>query len=340
MKTPKVLLLLALIGGATGSCEFLPLTAPSAHTPVASAPTLELSNVLQITDDQFLYRNPEWSPDGASIAVARNRSNQTPAGPSPFRWEIVLIDPQTLESKSLSVGEDYSLTYPTWSPGGDQLAFIAYDGELNHLITYSIASGEWKDLGCQFCDFSTWRALGNEIFAGALLGAGPGQSGEFGIVTVNPSSGDWLTERRIGEPYWGPFTVSPGGETAILPDRDCIGIWQYSFPSRELTALVDAANQEECDPQLSFDGTKLAYTTKDLPSIAPTSLVVSDADGSSPFTLLNPTLAVYQIHDLTWSPDGSKIAFAYGLFSLTSPAVSTLYTVDVPPELRPSALDS
>ena len=339
MQTTKLVVLLALIGTTTGSCEFLPPTTPSAHTPVASAPTLELANVRRVTDDRFLYRSPAWSPDGTSIAVARNRSNQTPAGPNPFRWEIVLINLESLELQPISIGEDYSLTFPTWSPSGDELAFIAYDGELNRLITYSIVSGVWNELGCDFCDFPKWQSLDNEIFAAALLGAGPGQSGEFGIVTVDPSSGNWLTERRIGEPYWGPFTVSPGGDTALLPDIDCTGIWQYSFPSRELTALVDAPNQEECDPQLSFDGTKLAYTTKDLSFIAPTSLIVSDADGSSPSTLLNPTLAVFQIHDLAWSPDGSKIAFAYGLLSTTSPVVSTLYTVDVPPELQPSGPD-
>jgi Tol biopolymer transport system component len=104
------------------------------------APRLDLPNLQRLTDDGYFYRYPAWSPDGRRIAVGRNRSNQTPAGPNPLRWEIVLIDTQTLETQTVSIGDDYSLTSPTWSPDGERLAFTAYDGKLNHLVTYSIVS--------------------------------------------------------------------------------------------------------------------------------------------------------------------------------------------------------
>jgi dipeptidyl aminopeptidase/acylaminoacyl peptidase len=142
-----------------------------------------------------------------------------------------------------------------------------------------------------------------------------------------------MEEHPLGESFWGPFTVSATEELVVLSDQNCTGLWAISMDSSESTALVDSSEHEECDAQFAPDGRPLAYTSKDLPPVAPSALVISNADGREPRMLLQPSAAEFQIHDLAWSRDGSRIAFAYGLFRITSPAVSTLYIIDVPPDL-------
>jgi len=138
----------------------------------------------------------------------------------------------------------------------------------------------------------------------------------------------------------GPARATGDGTTLLMPvgrsNVVCSGIWSYAFDSEGPVPLIDSPDLNECDPALSKDEIRISHTTQ-LPSdnYAPTALVIANSDGSATVTLLEPARNFHIIRYPAWSPDGTQIAFVYGDFQLSSPIYSTLYIVDVPPELRP-----
>lgn len=317
------------------SCQLLPVILRPTREPETTAPALEYDGVHRLTYDEFFYERPVWSPDGKTIAVGRNTLNLTAIGPDLNQWEIVLFDVKNGESRVLSIDEDFSFTYPAWSPDGEHLAFTAYDKVLNRQIIYSFDDGSWRQLECLTCDSAVWSQDGSEIFMLYLVGATPGNLGEPGVVRMDVETGETIKEYVLGDDFLSPFALAPDEKSVLIPDFRCTGIWKFEFESQILSTFIDAPEMGECDPAWSWDGSKLAYTVKDLPTVAPTYLMISNADGSDATALLKPELGIYQIHDLAWSPDGTQIAFVYGLVNITMPAYTTLYIVDVPEDLQP-----
>jgi Tol biopolymer transport system component len=70
--------------------------------------------LIQITDDSYVDLEPDWSPDGNTIAYTSDRGG---------KMEIWLHNIQTQEAKLLSsqISEDAAM--PKWSPDGKQIAF-------------------------------------------------------------------------------------------------------------------------------------------------------------------------------------------------------------------------
>jgi len=62
--------------------------------------------------------------------------------------------------------------------------------------------------------------------------------------------------------------------------------------------------------------------------------VVAPDMGNEAVTLIAPNQPFYEIHYLSWSPDGKRIAFAYGVFYIKGPAFSDLYVIEVPEGLH------
>ena len=127
------LIILSLMG-----CQLFSVDPTPTVEPEVIAPALEFAGVHRLTYDEYYYEHPVWSPDGKTIAVSRNTSNLTTMGVDPYEWEIVLFDLESGEAILVSIGDEFSETSPAFSPDGEQLAFTAYDTEINRQILYSI----------------------------------------------------------------------------------------------------------------------------------------------------------------------------------------------------------
>jgi dipeptidyl aminopeptidase/acylaminoacyl peptidase len=325
----------------------------------ARAPELEFEGTRQVTDDTFFYEYPAWSPDGKKIAIWRYTLNRGIPGPVEG-MELVLVDVSSGELEVIAGPGESS--YPTWSPGGTELAAMIYRPSeeadavdaRTELRIFSTIDGTWRLVQCEPCGWPNWLSDGTILVAANL---GPDSSGQrqLGTARVDPITGSFFDERPFagidsnlnmtsptGEviDMGSPPRATADGNTLLLPvgrsNVVCSGIWSYALDSEGPVPLIDSPDLNECDPALSHDDTRIAYTTQFPGSIfAPTALVVANSDGSSPQTLLDPGGDLHVIRYPAWSPDGTQIAFVYGKFSSSSPAYSDLYIVDVPPELRP-----
>ena len=328
------------------------------------APRLDLENVRRITSDTYLYEYPVWSPDGTFIAAARNMDNQVDMLVLGLEraWEVVLINPVSLEVTPL-YGPG-ALSIATWAPEGDRLAYVTDQtrddqaGEVRferYLTVRSIADGAETHYPCASCAYPMWLEEGM-ILVGVNLGPGPDGRPQYGTAKVDPGTGQMHSET----PYSGISELSvigpegillpiidfdlasPTGEVLFMTTlaHDCSGIWTYRIGSDGPTPLIDNPEVDECDPALSLDGSRLLYTVKaPRQQLAATTIMLANADGTSPVTLLEPGGDPYQARYPIWSPDGTQFAFAYGLFQALGPSYSTLYIADVPAALQPGGRD-
>ncbi len=322
--------------------------------PQNQAPEITLDSGRSLTADSYLYDFPTWSPDGQSIAVWRNTSNQLQLGPDGEAWELVILNVSSGEIvELLGPGET---SYPAWSPSGDELAAIMYQtGEegTDSLTIFSSEGEELRNLGCSNCSWPIWLSE-EEIIVAANLGLDISGEAQYGTARINAISGEILQERpftgidaglKAVSPSGdlirlaGPFVATQDGTTLLMTARDptCSGIWSYAIESDGPAPLIDSPEILECDPALSDNDAILAYTVTPLSSQAlrSSSLLLARAADPVPTALLELGPDIHQIRHPAWSPDGAQIAFVYGKFSTTSPAYSTLYIIDVPRELQP-----
>lgn len=299
-----------------------------------SAPPLEAEGVTAITDDEFLYVHPKWSPDGTTIAVSRNVESQAIMGPALSEWDVVLFDVGGVQIDWMPERSSLALSSPDWSPDGEELAMIAYDGDMNRILINGMSNQTDRELSCPSCDYPVWSTDGNRIFAGALFDSGSEDRPDYGILILDPISGEKSAELVLGTQFLDAFSVSADGEAALIADHECNDIWLVSFETGETMPFIDNPQAKECDPTFSADGTKIMYTVF-TPEERSNSLIVANADGSSPQELLRLDSSHYPIHHPAWSPDGTRLAFVYGLLEVTAPSFSTLYVMDIPPEFQP-----
>jgi len=77
------------------------------------------SAMRQLTDDGFVDRIPNWSPDGKLIAFHSNRGG---------KFDIWTIHPDGSELRQLTFIAQGTLTHAVWSPDGKRLIYSVLDG--------------------------------------------------------------------------------------------------------------------------------------------------------------------------------------------------------------------
>jgi Tol biopolymer transport system component len=267
---------------------------------------------------------------------------QTPADDSPttIRFgqiaittdgSIWLIDPSTgnlSRSVDLPTGlglGGYTITGFTWSPDGTRFAYVTeqrgtvrvYDLETGQTSTIvPCGSPSRYHAGC--ARSVAWSPDGSRIAV----------SGGRGLYLVDPDGSNptaliQLTVRQDG--FVGPATWSPDGSaiafSGSLPgSRDVPAIYEVDADGTNVRVLLKQPGAASVSgPRWSPDGSQIAYLVAargsgfahtPAPPIIPQVWII-DADGSNPRQVFEggACCAGGNWTGLSWSPDGSKIAF-------------------------------
>ncbi|MGI8839688.1 MAG: winged helix-turn-helix domain-containing protein [Caulobacteraceae bacterium] len=295
-------------------------------------------NPIQLTDDGFDDAAPAWSPDGARLAYVADRAGEpcrimvaaAPAGPArqlarcqgqersrvvwSRRGEALLFadsatqtEPTGIVSLDLATGRRSAISHPVGglgdrepsiSPDGRWLFFMRDSGETSaRLVIHDLGTGRERTLvvvetgagGAAWAEDS--KSLFVVVASGAesVLWSYPIACGRRALVAVLPL-------------ILGRLASGPGGLLAaeIVAHR----LNAARPPSRGETApvVIDPANGETDSLAYSSDGT-LAMG--------------SDRSGDSAIWLMRPGSPARMLLnfaggyplDLSWSPDGSALAF-------------------------------
>ena len=246
-----------------------------------SAAALEFEGVTRITDDEYLYEHPKWAPDGRTIDVSRNVEGQDITGPGLTEWEVVLLDTATYRVEAVLQDSAVATRSPDWSTRSGELMLVEYDGTINQIAIRDTIQGTRRTIECATCDFPVWSSSGDTIVTGAMIKADPASPSEYGISLLNSENGEKLSDVVLGDPFLGHFSLAPSGESLLIADYECTGIWEVELDTGLISAFVEDKVLRECGPAYSFDGSKIAYTDRSIEDKY-TSIVIANADGSSP----------------------------------------------------------
>jgi Tol biopolymer transport system component len=272
-------------------------------------------------------------------------------------WEIVLIDSSSGEVSRIH-GPGWQ-SVPTWSASGDQLAYtvsVADDASVGGeqpgqwIAIYSISGSTERRIQCDTCSNPVWLPEGR-ILVDLSVRQESDTSWQAASASLDPLKGsldepipyegmpnlEVALQNGNSLRMHGPYVLlrEPNAILMTAYDHGCRGVWIYRTGSNGPQPLIDSSELDECDPALSVDGSQLLYTVKPPGSFAPTTIMIAGPDGSSPVIFLEPGGDPFQARHPTWSPDGTRIAFVYGVFHETAPAYSTIYIAEVPSDLLP-----
>jgi len=104
---------------------------------------VELSSrrLIRMTDDPYLVRDPQWSPDGRRIAFVTDRGEGTDLANLIFgEPRIAILEVETGEVTVLPSQKGKSIT-PQWGPDGNYLAFVSDRDGISDLYVQDLRDG-------------------------------------------------------------------------------------------------------------------------------------------------------------------------------------------------------
>lgn len=285
----------------------------TATSPTTSENAIFLMTALGGSQHQLQSLSPDascqmsWSPDSRMLAFGN-----TPVGESSG---IFLVSPSGSPAIRLTTAPSRAHDGdPAFSPDGRQIAFVRWT---------SPDSGDLYQMTAQGSQVTKITALNRLVLSPAWTA--DGKRLIFGIYGFFGNSALYSVAASGGEPEPLPFISTPAFSPAISRQGDKLAfatllfdgnIW--SIPLRDpasprLSASpgtmkwpspkkVIASTRFEMQPQLSPDGSRLAYVSDQDGALA---VWLSKPDGTDPFRLVSSPLG----GSPDWSPDGNNIVF-------------------------------
>lgn len=164
----------------------------------------------RLTNDDREYRGADFSPDGSRIAASVDMGGQS---------DLVIVDPKTGEIVRNLTNSSWDEVSPTWSPGGDRLAFVSSRSGSPQIYAISAGGGGEQRLTMAgaYNTSPRWGRNGLVVFAGM-------DEFQSDIFTVDPSTGAIarLTQDQGSnkDPCWSP----DGRYVVFLSNRE--GGWK------------------------------------------------------------------------------------------------------------------
>lgn len=271
-------------------------------------------------DGSLVNQKPEWSPKGDRIAFFTDRSNPQ-HGFSDRYNEIYIVS--VLDGKVISrlvkaerSGDLESLhsyiSGLSWSPDGEQLAFVGKSGGRDILMIYDVKSGHRKekiDPGMEGMRNPSWSPDGSKIaFDGSKSGFN-----DIYIYDLASKNLTRLTNDRYddNDPAWSPDGKSLAFssdrpdyfEDANTFDYGDYNLFTYDLGSNSIVQLVGSP-YNDIQPVYSPDGSRIAFVSNrnGIDNI----YLYEMATGQS-FPITNILTGAFSP---TWSPDGDQIAYS------------------------------
>jgi Tol biopolymer transport system component/DNA-binding winged helix-turn-helix (wHTH) protein len=257
-----------------------------------------------------------WSPDGKWLAVAIDKSNDTPAG-------LFLVPVDGGEPRRLSSRK---------APAFDRDASFSPDGRL---LAYASCASRWScdvlvqqvDSGCVPVG-GPRRITKQGIYINGIAWSRDGQSLIYsGSVSWGLTPRLWRVEvsgrkepERLdlaGFRAWNPAVAPAGNRLAFSRGAADLDIWRYQTGG--VSEPLIKSSLDEDNPQFSPDGGRIAFASSRTEMFE---IWVANADGSH---LVQLTKEVGRGQGSPrWSPDGRLIAFD----SLDQDGQSQIYVID------------
>lgn len=218
-----------------------------------------------------------WSPDGTKLAVA-----MSPAGYGPLAVWVMNAD----GSSPIEIAEATNVYQPSWSPDGTRIAYAAdsLDGSAIHVVNAD-GTGDHvigERLRKEHYYSASFSPDGTQI----LYDAGTDSRFDIFVMTVDGTNTEQLTSTGTDySPSW-----SPDGSRIAFARRGHEGgsdVYVMDADGSNVRQLTDGeAGVTNRNPTWAPDGTRIAYHAG-VVFDGPGSLVVMDADGSHPVTILD-----------------------------------------------------
>ncbi len=234
-------------------------------------------NQRRITDTSTNERCPAWSPDGKMLAFTSDEVDENPGDCFPdCRTEVFVMNADGTGRRQLtSIG--LSVSHPSWSPNGEQIAFSAKTEEDFEIFVTNVDGSGLRQMSDNDFDekYPVWSPDGSRIALYDVV------NDNYGISVMDADGGN----RRVllNTPDWDLFPQwSPDGSKIVFFANHGIplnhrNVYVMDADGSNVIQLTDTKAVDE-DGTWSPDGKEIAFQSSRDGNYE---IYVMNADGSN-----------------------------------------------------------